>query len=582
MAISDINNRSATALTDRSVATDPQQQPAPKLSRDAPDKAKAALREHLRPFASATPIDDGHASVERRPAAAANATASGHSVEAAAAPGDVPAAKPTRASDAEVTQLLNVYEPKASDATNVQKLTKLELLVRRGTPFAAAQFEALQQSVSAKIADLPPRDQDYYRGAQAVFINKYEAANTQESRGDVALKFGSFMETLDNAHSEYMSNPSWRLLRYFDPPIGIQDLNKQGQAKAAGLERYRNAFNAAKNTGQREAAFKGAAALKADLQQQIGNAIGQVAEKMQADHKQADQTILDALNFAKGITDNGDANTTLPFVKLSTFAGRVFTSADNTQAFKAMQQEHPEQLAELGNWAREAADKTLRALKEEEPGELRKLMDQARKSGGQWVADLLDVLTIHPAPTLPGVPKGFLDVDESRIPLAHYGDLLLDAYQNASIDISNASQLYHAATERGPINDAYLRAHTPPPSETAQEVTEVLGRLLLAPIPGVNLLTDAIVPRSHMSDNTRKAVDIAGAFLGAGVEGAIGKVGNRFPSYSEANRGQPRPRGRNRNAGRERRDRRVGQHEGTTIGRSSETGRGASRGAANW
>jgi DNA-binding CsgD family transcriptional regulator len=509
MTVSSTSNPNAAVSTDPYVATGPKPQPVQAPPRNPPDKGKTALHEYLRPFSSASLAADGHASDAATGASAAHQDAGRSSTTTVAPPSDTHDTGQTDASDLETTQLLNQYEPQTNNATNVRKLEHLQLLRQRGMPPGAAQFEARQEGVSAKIADLPPRQQDYYRGAQAAFLNRYETATTKEQRDDVVRKFGSFMHTLDRTHRKYMSDPDWRAQRFFDPPDESPFLDKNGQSIASGLARYRHDFDAATTFGEREAAIRGAAALKHGLQQQIGHAIGHAVAQVSAAQKQADETILGAIKDAAGMTDNGDANTTLPFNRLAYFANKVFTSAANAQEFRALQQAHPELLAKLGDWAREAGEKTA------------------------WARQTIAGNPLQRQPTLPDVPKGFLDADENPLPLAHYGERLLSAYQNRLIDVSNASELYHAASQHGPIRQQYLQEHTPPKPEWQQELEEVFGRLVLGMIPGVNLFVNQLVPRSHLSADARTAVDIVSGIFGAGVSGAASKAGMAFPALSE-------------------------------------------------
>lgn len=426
---------------------------------------------------------------------AAPATGAPKGAGASAGPNGAPAANSTVPGSAELTGLLNRYEPQTDDAGNVQKMQNLQKLSLRGAPEGAAQFEATQEEVNRKIADLPQDDQDYFRGAQAVFVNDFENSDTKTKRDAVALAFGSVRKTLDEEHSRRMSDPSWRVERFFDKPYGSQYLDKSGQTRADSLEQFRSAFASAKDQGQRGEAMANAVALKHELQRQIGNVIGQSAAQMQADWKKSESVILDALKEAGQMRGSADANNETAFARLESFGGKVFTSESNARAFKVMQQEHPEKLAELGKWARDVADRTA------------------------WAQQAIQSDPFKRKMTIPDAPEGYLKVDENTIPLAHYGDRLLAAYQNKLTDVQNAGGLYHAAQEPGPIKEAYIRAHTPPAPEWQQELNEVLCRLTLGTVPIVGFAVDQICPRSDLSDDARKGIDIAGGLLGAAIGG---------------------------------------------------------------
>lgn len=506
LTISIASNRDQAIFDDRFVAADSKQ---PKLPGNASGTVSAALRGHVRAFASVAPGADGHTSGAQTRAAAVTTNAGASGAREMASSNNTSSARPVGPNEVEVAQLLNVYEAKTSDTANIQSVANLHLSTHRGMPTGAAQFEADQVITDAKISDLLPEDQDYYRGAQAAFINGYESAQTKSQRDDVVQKFDSFKATLDRAGSEPRDTSSSRLLRFFDAPFGSQLLDEKGHALTTRLAQYRTDFNAATNAEQRKAVVAGAVVLKRDLQQQIGEAIGQTARKVRADEQAANEIILGALNDANAITDNGDANSNLPFARLASFGNKVFTSANNAQAFKVMQQEHPEKLADLAEWTQQVQEKT------------------------KWAQGAIQSDPFSRQPVLPEVPKGLLDVNGSEMRLDHYGDRLLNAYQNVLSDVSNAGELHHAATQHGPIRQEYLRAHTPPKPEWQQEVEEVFSRLALGAIPVVNLLTDAIVPRSHLSQDARSGIDIASAILGAGAPGAAFKAGSKFPERSE-------------------------------------------------
>ena len=548
MSVSAVSNVSATAVVDDPTEVDPQQPQAVAQPPRQPPRAHTEDQQPPRFSPSGKLADDGRAPLGGPPARTVQAGAgpansqlagptpgvgaqfdAGGTPDAAASqPGAVrtprsvssdapaasastgmaasatsanaPAANPPGPNSAELTGLLTRYEPQTSDTPNIEKMEGLQQAALRGAPVGAAQFESAQLSVSSKIGELPQKEQDYYRGAQAGFVQQFEAADTKQQRDAIATQFGSFAKTLDQVHSQSSNDPSQRAERFFGKPYGSQFLDEGGQTKAGQLERYRNEFNSAKDESGRGTAFANAAALKSDLQQQIGNSVGQSTAKVQADWQKSQQTVLDGLSAASALQGSTDANNSTAFTRLETFGNKVFTSESNARAFKAMQQEQPEKFAELGKWENEAAEKT------------------------RWAQKAIESDPFQRKMTVADVPKGYLGVDENKVPLARYGDALLTNYQNALKDVSNAGDLYHAAHEPGPIKQDYIREHTPPKPEWQQTADEVMCRIGVGVMPGVNMLTNQICPRSKMSEDARKGVDIVSGLLGGAAAGVGGQV----------------------------------------------------------
>lgn len=415
------------------------------------------------------------------------------------------------ARNTEYAHLLSRYEPSrmghvgTSDIGNARTLAALQREGLRGGPQGAARFETRQQGVGAKISALPAQAQDYYRGAQAAFIAKYDCAGTPDERDRIAQSFRAFSRTVDHAYRATRNDPAQRVQSEFNPPYGAGYLREDGKRMGALLEHYRSDFNRARTPQQRETAFAQAAAVKHRMQRQIGVFVAQkLAETRQA-WRQSCLTVENALTAARSLQSGDPYDQGMSFTRLAYFGAKVFTSPQNARAFAEMQRNDPARFDILKRWDKEVQDKTA------------------------WARQTIASDPFRRAFAIPEVPQSYLSVDVNTMPVARYGESLGDRYQNVRNDIGAAQELYHAASQRGPIKQAYIQSVMPPLPEWQLELEEIVCRLLLAPVPFGGLLADQFGPKSHMSNDMRTGMNIVCGVLG---ESGLSPL-KEFPTYGE-------------------------------------------------
>ncbi|WP_118178449.1 hypothetical protein [Paraburkholderia phosphatilytica] len=89
------------------------------------------------------------------------------------------------------------------------------------------------------------------------------------------------------------------------------------------------------------------------------------------------------------------------------------------------------------------------------------------------------------------------------------------------MNLQDNEQMYHAASQRGPIKQEWLTAHTPPKPLWQQQIEDGLGRFVVGLVPGVNLLTPWIVPAKSLPQEWRDGIDFMSGVLG----GMMGEAG---------------------------------------------------------
>jgi hypothetical protein len=412
----------------------------------------------------------------------------------------------------EYAHLLARYEGSArgrtvpSDSGNAGKFAALQIETMRGAPHGAASFEAAQPALGAKITALPAREQDYYRGAQAAFVARYECAGTSAARDQIARHFQAFAKTIDHVYRQTHEDPAKRVRSEFNPPYGAANLGKKGKRANALLERCRHRFERAQTPQLREAAFARAVRIKHDMQMRIGALADHALDETRQRWQQACATVEHALTDAGALQFGDPYDREMAFSRLEYFANKVFTSPENARAFKEMQQKDPARFAVLAQWEADVQNRTT------------------------WARQSISSNPFRRAFPVPEVPKNYLDVDENILPTVRSGQSLLDRYQLLRRDHASAHELYHAALQRGPIKENYIAARMPPEPDWQQELEEVVCRLLLAPVPFGGVLADEFGPKSPMSDDVRTGIKVVCGLLG---QSGLGPLQN-FPEYSAA------------------------------------------------
>ncbi|WP_186308075.1 hypothetical protein [Paraburkholderia sp. BCC1884] len=303
---------------------------------------------------------------------------------------------------------------------------------------------------------------------------------------------------VDAAYSKVVADPMQRMQLEFGQPFGAQYLGQTGQRQTAALEGLRSRFNDATTPQERETLFGQAVTIRHGMQQQIQARLGQAMSQTSQQWAAADKAVYAALDSARSMqsSNTGASDNTIAFSRLSAFAHQTFTSERNAQAFQHLAQQHPDSFRDLRNWFDDASAKTESARSAIQSDPLRR------------------------SPDLPSALADFTNPKTDDLHRGNYGVELLDRYREMSRRVVAGEQMAHAASQGGPIKAEYLDAHTPPKPLWQQQTEDVLGRLVIGMIPGVNLLTDYIVPAKSLSPDVRKGIDIMSGVLG----GALGEV----------------------------------------------------------
>lgn len=399
-----------------------------------------------------------------------------------------------------------------NDSTNARALVDWQANGMRGMPQDAVAFDTQQTVESQKIDALPQKDRDRFSGMLAEGINVYESMTSASDRQKVAQAMVENVDkALDAQYGKIMADPAQRIRLEFRRPFGAQFLGSAGEQQSALLERLGSEFDHAKTPAERESLFSQAAGIRHDMQLQIQSRIGQGNRQTDQQWEEADKAIYAAQDNARGmqIATQGDFDNVSPFERLTLFGRQAFTSQRNAQAFQYLSQQHPERFKDLKSWYDDASAKTESARSAIQSDPFRRL------------------------PNLPPALADFANAKSDDLHVGNYGRELLDGYQQMTQGVIDDEKMYHAASQRGPIRNEYLDAHTPPKPLWQQQTEDVLGRFFVGMIPGVNLLTNLIVPAKSLSTDAKDGIDFLSGVLG-GMLGEAKIPGGVLSRESEA------------------------------------------------
>ncbi|MDE1184520.1 hypothetical protein [Paraburkholderia sp.] len=406
------------------------------------------------------------------------------------------AAKPEGISPAEAKQLIERHENGQgypNDSANAKALATVQANGLRGTSDDHIKFETRQALTRQKIEALPQQDRDRFSGMQAKGINAYESATTDADRqkaGEAVAK--NVDAAVDAAYGKHIADPAQRVQQEFNTPYGSAYLGAAGEHQSASLDELRTRFNDAKTPQERESVFAQAAGIRHQMQQQIENRIGQAGKKIDQEWAAADKELYAALSNAKSLhgANSGEFDNATPFNRLTTFSKQAFTSERNAQEFQYLMQQHPDSFKDVKSWYDDASAKT------------------------EWARSTIQSDPLRRTANLPAALPDFLNAKTDDLHRGNYGAELLDRYKDMNQGVGADAEMYHAASQRGPIKDRYLDTHTPPKPLWQQQTEDVVGRFIIGLIPGVNLLADVIVPAKSLSPDVRTGIDIMSGVLG--------------------------------------------------------------------
>ncbi|MDR5823878.1 hypothetical protein [Caballeronia sp. LZ043] len=384
-----------------------------------------------------------------------------------------------------------------NDAGNANSLAALQGESLRGAPPDAISFEQQATQTNQQIEALPSGQRDFYRGALAAGSTYYNAATTGDRRAKIAQSVRSdVIDPVSKAYQQAMSDPNARVQQAFGKPFGAVYLGAAGQQQSDLLAEKGQQFNQATTPDERARIFGQAVDIRHTMQTQIGSMIDQEHRRVHDQWKQADQQIDQAMRDASSlqIASLGSLDDTRSFQRLEYFINHGLNSERNAQQFQYRLEHTPDDFKPLHQWSDEATGKA------------------------QWAIDHIQSDPFRRSAELPPLPPDPTHTTAENLRMGNFGADLLHRYQTENSRINEAGMLYHAASQRGPLRYEYLDAHTPPLPLWQQQLQDGLGRFFVGLVPGVNLLTDYIVPAKSLPEAARQGIDffsgVAGGMLG--------------------------------------------------------------------
>lgn len=421
-----------------------------------------------------------------------------------------PAATTPELSAAESRQLLDRQDSTVpNDAANADSMAALQGEALRGAPPDAISFEQQATVANQQIEALPADKRDFYRGALAAGSTYYNAATTDDQRTKLAQSVQSeVFDPVSKAYQQTMSDPNARVQQVFGKPYGSVYLGAAGQQQSDLLAEKGRQFNQATTPEERARIFGQAVDIRHTMQTQIGTMIDQEHKNVHDQWKQADQEIDQAMRDASSlqISSLGSLDDTRSFQRLQYFLSHGLNSERNAQQFQYRLEHKPDDFKLLHQWSDEAATKA------------------------QWATDHIQSDPFRRSADLPPLPPDPTHTTTENLRMGNFGADLRYRYQTENSRINEASKMYHAASQRGPLRYEYLDAHTPPLPLWQQQLQDGLGRFFVGLVPGVNLLVDYIVPAKSLPEEARQGIDffsgVTGGMLGEARLPRFGRAGN--------------------------------------------------------
>ncbi|MFM0395328.1 hypothetical protein [Paraburkholderia phytofirmans] len=422
-------------------------------------------------------------------------------------------------SSVEAGHLVDGYENSTNhpdDSKNATALADLQGGGLRGMPQDAVQFDQQVTMLLQKIAALPQQARERYLGMAAAAIDAYEHATSASDRQKIASALTTCVrEPVDAAYQQVMNDPAQRVKLEFTPPYGSQYLGAAGKQQVALLRLLGQQFEQAKTPAEREALFRQAAGIRQTMQQQIASAITRAHAQTDAQWAEADRELDLALKEASGLQGDDQETGRMSFARLQKFAEKAFTSPRNAQEFLYRMQHDPKHFQALNNWYKDAAQKSAWASAQLPYFARMTTPDYALRDG------------VKP----PQPPQDFTNIHADDLPMGNFAGALLYRYQTAYMGIGENSTMYGAVRQGGPLEKAVVDAHMPPRPKWLQQAEDVIGRITVGLVPGVNLFTDYLVPADSLTPEEKLGIDLFTNVLG-GIAGEAkipgGRVGGKI------------------------------------------------------
>jgi len=402
----------------------------------------------------------------------------------------------------------------AWDLENARKSVNLQKLSLTGYPPYARGFEQALPATQAMISGLASGESEKYQAQLGALTLAFENASEPKDRSAIELQFEKFRSAVADEHAKTLGDPVLASDALFNAPFGAALLGEAGEEQADALSVLREVFRGAATSEQREDAFSEAAMIKRDMQQQISAVLDQ-GMKSEAQALQAARADVSAALASASALEGPGANAA---GRLDYFGQKVLGDERKARVFTQMLHEDPGQFATLQAWEQSLANEDRNA----------EAAENARVSG-----------QVHLPPF-----KSFTDVsNEPPSPNGAFGENLLRNFQYAHSRMVAAAQRLHTQGDPGgPLRKEFEHAYGPQPGEAEQEANEVFCRLATGAIPGANLFTNLICPKSSLSESARQWTDIAAGVLGEIVGAKLPELGIGEGSGGRVGRGLGRTR----------------------------------------
>ncbi len=379
---------------------------------------------------------------------------------------------------------------------NAQQAVELGKLGLLGYAPYAQGFAQQLPSLQAKIAALPEAQRSRYTGEAAAFTIAIENTADNPMRDQLQRKFQQLKGAVDSDYANVLSDPVLHTESLFNLPYGYAHLGDEDQQLAQRLEDARDDYHAAGSADERETIVSEVVQTRALLQNRIDEALVKTRESGAQQWRAAladNDNALQRANILEGDRLNGGDRATH-------FGSTAFKDELHARAFTEDYLRHPAKYAALEQWETD--------LKQRDDD-----------------ANAADHARTIPPPVLPEFQR-FTDIaKQPPLPNSQYGSNLLASYQSAQRRmVAGMNHISVQGDPGGPLYNAYVKKYSPPAPVWKQELDEIVCRVTTGVLPGVNMFTNAICPRSPLDDETRRMIDTVanavGAALGVAFPGA--------------------------------------------------------------
>ncbi|MDR5839471.1 hypothetical protein, partial [Caballeronia sp. LZ034LL] len=153
-------------------------------------------------------------------------------------------------------------------------------------------------------------------------------------------------------------------------------------------------------------------------------------------------------------SDSGFDNTS-SFDRLNWFISHGLNSERDAQEFQYRLSKSPDDFKLLRDWSADATQKA------------------------EWATSAIQSDPFRRTPELPPLPPDPTRTTTENSRMGNFGADMLYRYHQEDRRILDAKDMYHAASQRGPIRKEYLDAHTPPLPLWRQQLEDGLGRFFV-------------------------------------------------------------------------------------------------------